>query len=90
MGRVSRPTPALVLTLLWFAVTAVVSAYSGLALRRLLLAGFTVINATALLVLPVDREHFGRLLAIGASIILATSYLGVLLIRSSRSIRQVT
>ncbi len=72
-------TPALVLTLLWFAVTAVVSAYSGLALRRLLLAGFTVINATALLVLPVDREHFGRLLAIGALIILATSYLGVLL-----------
>ena len=72
-------TPALVLTLLWFAVTAVVSAYSGLALRRLLLAGFTVINATALLVLPIDREHFGRLLAIGALIILATSYLGVLL-----------
>ena len=72
-------TPALLLILLWFAVTAVVSAYSGLALRRLLLAGFTVINATALLVLPVDREHFGRLLAIGALIILTTSYLGVLL-----------
>ena len=72
-------TPALALTLLWFAVTAVVSAYSGLALRRLILAGFTVINATALLVLPIDREHFGRLLAIGALIILATSYLGVLL-----------
>ncbi len=72
-------TPALVLTLLWFAVTAIVSAHSGLALRRLLLAGFAVINATALLVLPTDREHFGRLLAIGALIILATSYLGVLL-----------
>jgi O-antigen ligase len=72
-------TPALVLTLLWFAITALLSAHSGLALRRLLLAGFTVVNATALLVLPTDREHFGRLLATGALVILATSYLGVLL-----------
>ncbi|MGB9366528.1 MAG: O-antigen ligase [Xanthobacteraceae bacterium] len=72
-------TPALVLTLLWFAGTAVVSAHSGLAMRRLLLAGFSVVNATALLALPTDREHFGRLLAIGALVILATSYLGVLL-----------
>lgn len=72
-------TPALVLTLAWFAITAVLSAHSGLALRRLLLAGFTVANATALLVLPTDREHFGRLLAIGALTVLATSYLGVLL-----------
>ena len=72
-------TPALVFTLLWFTVTAVLSAHSGLSLRRLLLAGFTVVNAAALLVLPADREHFGRLLAIGALIILAVSYLGVLL-----------
>ncbi len=48
-------TPALVLTLGWFAVTAVLSAHSDLALRRLVLAVFTVINATAFLVLPTDR-----------------------------------
>src|SRR6476620_487658 len=53
-------TAARVLTLLWFAVTALASAHSELALRRLLLAVFTVANATALLVLPADREHFGR------------------------------
>lgn len=72
-------TPALILTLLWFTVTALGSAHSELALRRLVLAAFTVINAATLLVLPTDREHFGRLLAIGALVILATSYLGVLL-----------
>jgi O-antigen ligase len=82
-------TPALLLTLLWFAITALLSAHSGLALRRLLLAGFTVANATALLVLPTDREHFGRLLAIGALVILATSYLGVLL-APQLSIHQVS
>jgi O-antigen ligase len=82
-------TPALVLTLAWFAVTAMASAHSDLALRRLVLAVFTVINATAFLVLPTDREHFGRLLASGALIILAISYLGVLLI-PHLSIHQAT
>ena len=73
-------TLALVLTLAWFFVTAIASAHSELALRRLVLAVFTVINAIAFLVLPTDREHFGRLLATGSLIILAISYLGVLLI----------
>jgi len=73
-------TLALVLTLAWFLVTAIASAHSDLALRRLVLAVFTVINAVAFLVLPTDREHFGRLLAAGALIVLAISYLGVLLI----------
>ena len=73
-------TPILVLTLLWFAVTAFASAHSDLALRRLVLATFTVVNAIAFLVLPTDREHFGRLLAVGALIVLAISYLGVLLV----------
>jgi O-antigen ligase len=73
-------TLALVLTLAWFLVTAIASAHSDLALRRLVLAVFTVINATAFLVLPTDREHFGRLLAAGSLIILAISFLGVLLI----------
>jgi O-antigen ligase len=82
-------TSALVLTLAWFFVTAIVSEHSDLALRRLVLAVFTVINATAFLVLPTDRKHFGRLLATGALIVLAISYLGVLLI-PHLSIHQVS
>src|ERR1043165_1904046 len=73
-------TIPLVLTLAWFLVTAIASAHPDLALRRLFLAVFTVINATAFLVLPTDREHFARLLATGSLIILAISFLGVLLI----------
>jgi len=60
-----------------------------LALRRLVLAFLTIINATALLLLPYGREHFGRLLAAGALIILATCYLGVLLL-PNLSIHQST
>lgn len=73
-------TPILIATLCWFAVTAVVSAHSELAVRRLVLALFTIMNAVAFLLLPSGREHFGRLLAAGALIILATCYLGVLLL----------
>lgn len=88
-GIVRALTAALVLTLLWFAVTAFASAHSDLALRRLVLAVFTVVNAIAFLVLPTDREHFARLLAVGALIILAISYLGVLMI-PQLSIHQAT
>ncbi len=70
-------TPALIITLGWFAFTAVLSAHPDLALRRFVLAAFTVANATALLLLPQGREHFGRLLAAGALIILAICYIGV-------------
>jgi O-antigen ligase len=73
-------TPILIATLCWFAFTAVVSAHPELAVRRLVLAVFTIANAAALLLLPNGREHFGRLLAAGALIILATCYLGVLLL----------
>ena len=73
-------TPILIGTLCWFAFTAVVSTHPELAVRRLVLAAFTIANAVALLLLPNGREHFGRLLAAGALIILATCYLGVLLL----------
>lgn len=73
-------TPALSLTLCWFAVTAMLSAYPEMALRRFVLALLTIANATALLLLPQGREHFSRLLAVGAIVILAICYIGVLLL----------
>ena len=73
-------TPILIATLCWFAFTAAMSAYPELAFRRLMLAVFTIANAVAFLLLPSGREHFGRLLAAGALIVLATCYLGVLLL----------
>jgi O-antigen ligase len=49
-----------------------------LAARRLVLAGFTIFQATVFVLLPQDRQHFARLLAAGALIVLALCYAGVL------------
>ena len=71
-------TPILVLTLAWFACSAIFSAHFDLASRRLVLAAFTIFQAAVFVLLPQDREHFARLLAVGALIILALCYVGVI------------
>ena len=70
-------TLPLVLTLLAFALSCVHSSYPDVALRRFLLAVFTIFQASTLLLLPYGREHFARLLAIAAMIVLAACYIGV-------------
>jgi O-antigen ligase len=70
-------TPLLLLTLFWFSLSAAASAEPFLASRRLVLAAITIFQASTFLLLPADREHFGRLLAIGALAILALCYAGV-------------
>jgi O-antigen ligase len=72
-------TPILVLIFLWFACSAVLSAYPGLALRRLVLAGFVIFQAAMFVFLPEDRLHFARLLAVGAALILILCWGGVFL-----------
>jgi O-antigen ligase len=70
-------TLPLVATFVVFALSAVLSAYPDVAARRLVLAAFTVFQASLLLLLPYGRQHFARLLAIAAIIILAACYFGV-------------
>ena len=82
-------TLPLVLTLAWFAVSVVFATHPDLAGRRLLLAMFTICNSVALLLLPLNREHFARLLTVAAFIILALCYAGILL-RPNLSIHQPT
>jgi O-antigen ligase len=72
-------TLPLVLTLAAFAISAALSSYPDVALRRLLLTALTIFQATAILLLPYGREHFARLLAIGAIIVLGACYTGVAL-----------
>ena len=74
---VKAVTPLLLLTFLWFACTAVLSAYPALAGRRLVLAMFVIFQSTVLLLLPQDRGQFTRLLAAGSLAILALCYAGV-------------
>jgi O-antigen ligase len=70
-------TPILVVTLAWFACSAMLSAHADLAARRLVLAAFTIFQAVVFVLLPQDREHFARLLGVGALIVLALCYAGV-------------
>jgi O-antigen ligase len=81
-------TPLLVVVLAWFALSAVFSANAGLAGRRLVLAVLTIMNAAAFLLLPVGREHFARVLAVGALIILVLCYGGVIFF-PARAIHQL-
>ncbi len=70
-------TLPLVLTFVAFAISVLHSSYPDVAARRLVLAAITVFQASVLLLLPYGREHFARLLAIAAIVILAACYFGV-------------
>ncbi len=70
-------TPILAITFLWFACSAAFSPHADLAARRLVLAALTIFQAAAFLLLPQDRDHFSRLLAVGALTVLALCYGGV-------------
>lgn len=70
-------TLPLVLVLAAFAISATHSAYPDLAIRRLVLAVFIVFQSAVLLLLPYGREHFARLLTVGAIIVLVACYFGV-------------
>ena len=70
-------TLSLVFALAAFAVSAALSSYPDVAGRRLVLAIFNVFQATVLVLLPYGREHFARLLALAAIIILVACYFGV-------------
>ena len=82
-------TLPLVLTFGAFAVSAVLSAHPDVAGRRIVLAIFTIFQATVLLLLPCGREHFARLLAATAVIVLAACYFGVIFL-PQLSIHQFT
>jgi O-antigen ligase len=71
-------TPILVLTFLWFTISAVLSLHAGLAARRVVLATFVIFQAAMFLLLPQDRTHFVRLLTFGSLVVLALCYAGVI------------
>jgi O-antigen ligase len=70
-------TVPLAATLVAFAISASLSSYPDVGLRRLVLAGLTIFQASTILLLPCGREHFARLLAFAAVVILAACYIGV-------------
>ncbi|MBV8826137.1 MAG: O-antigen ligase family protein [Bradyrhizobiaceae bacterium] len=71
-------TPILVLTFVWFACSAILSAHPGLAARRVVLASFVIFQAAMFLLLPQDRTHFVRMLTFGSLVVLILCYAGVI------------
>ena len=70
-------TLPLVLTIAAFGISALLSSYAEVSARRVVLAGLTIFQASVFLMLPYGREHFARLLAAAALIVLAACYFGV-------------
>jgi O-antigen ligase len=70
-------TLPLVLTIVAFGISALLSPYAEVSARRVVLAIFTIFQASVFLLLPYGREHFARLLAIAALVVLAACYFGV-------------
>jgi O-antigen ligase len=82
-------TLPLMLTFAAFAASAWHSAYADVAARRIVLASFTIFQASVLLLLPQGRQHFARLLAAAAVVVLVACYFGVAFM-PTRSIHQMS
>jgi O-antigen ligase len=72
-----RPRGPLIATLLWFAIVSAISAHPDLALKRVVLATLTIVNAGIFLLLPRSERQFAGILSICCLGTLALAYLGV-------------
>jgi O-antigen ligase len=75
-----RPRGVLIATLLWFAIVSMFSAHPDLALKRVVLATLTILNAGVFLLLPRSERQFAGMLSICCLITLVLAYLGVALL----------
>ena len=75
-----RPRGPLIATLLWFAIVSAVSAHPDLAVKRVVLAALTIVNAGIFLLLPRSERQFAGLLSLCCLGTLALAYLGIALL----------
>ncbi|WP_426441499.1 O-antigen ligase family protein [Bradyrhizobium genosp. P] len=74
-----RPRGVLIATLFWFAIVSAISAHPDIALKRVVLATLTIVNAGIFLLLPRSERQFASLLSMCCLGTLALAYLGVIL-----------
>ncbi|MDH2380858.1 O-antigen ligase [Bradyrhizobium sp. CER78] len=74
-----RPRGVLIMTLLWFAFVSAISAHPDLALKRVVLATLTIVNAGIFLLLPRSERQFAGMLSMCCIGTLAFAYIGVAL-----------
>jgi len=76
----ARPRGILIVMLIWFGIVSALSAQPDLALKRVFLAMLTIVNGSALLLLPRSERQFAGMLALCCCVALALAYLGVALL----------
>lgn len=76
----ARPRGILIAMLIWFGIVSALSAQPDLALKRVFLAMLTIVNGSALLLLPRSERQFAGMLALCCCVALALAYLGVALL----------
>ncbi|WP_199085345.1 O-antigen ligase [Bosea sp. ASV33] len=76
----ARPRGILIMMLIWFGIVSALSAQPDLALKRVFLAMLTIVNGSALLLLPRSERQFAGMLALCCCVALALAYLGVALL----------
>ncbi|MEO1206382.1 MAG: O-antigen ligase [Pseudomonadota bacterium] len=81
LGNLNRylllASPALIALLIWIGLSAALSPYPALALKKFVLACLIALQAATLLLLPLSKRHFSGLLALGIGTTLIVSYVGV-------------
>ncbi|MCA6125691.1 O-antigen ligase family protein, partial [Bradyrhizobium sp. WSM 1704] len=75
-----RPRSLLIVTLLWFAIVSAVSAHPDLALKRVVLAALTIVNAGIFLLLPRSERQFAGMLTMCCLGALLLAYIGIALL----------
>ena len=75
-----RPRGLLIATLVWFAIVSIISAHPDVALKRVVLATLTIVNAGIFLLLPRSERQFAGMLSMCCLGTLALAYLGVALL----------
>ena len=74
---VARPRGLLIVIFVWFIAASIIAAHPDVALKRVVLAGLTMINAGLFLLLPRSDRQFAHLLAVSCLVTLIVAYLGV-------------
>ncbi len=77
-GEVAQPRLLLAIIVTWFVAGSILSAYPDLAIKRVVLAFLTCVNAGIMLVLPRSERQFVRLVAFCSLLTLGLAYYGVM------------
>ena len=73
-----QPRMLLLMIFAWFVFTSLMANHPDLAIKAVILAMITIINASVFLLLPSSERQFAKMLAFGTLVMLGFAYFGVI------------